>query len=72
MKVLSNIWELFGFRTSRDAADEAESEAFDEGPLIAHRRPDGTVIRYEASESLLKAAALAAGRVPPPDLSKFR
>ncbi len=69
MAIFNSVRDFFGISTTQDAKDKAKSETDDdEGPLIAHRRPDGTIIRYEASESLLKAAASAAGRVPPPDL----
>lgn len=68
MEIFSSVREFFGIPAARDTSDKTEVEPNDDGPLIAHRRRDGTIIRYEASESLLKAAALAAGRVPPPDL----
>lgn len=69
MAIFTSVRDFFGISMIQDSTDKEKDEADDdEGPLIAHRRPDGTIIRYEASESLLKAAASAAGRVPPPDL----
>lgn len=69
MAIFTSVRDFFGISTTQDIADKDNTKADDdEGPLIAHRRPDGTIIRYEASESLLKAASSAAGRVPPPDL----
>ncbi|MGI9489794.1 MAG: hypothetical protein ACR2RF_28700 [Geminicoccaceae bacterium] len=69
MAIFTTVREFFGFLITPDIMEEDEVKADDnDGPLIAHRHPDGTIIRYEASESLLKAAALAAGSVPPPDL----
>jgi len=67
MEFLASVRDFFGLMTANNVDEKTETDD-DDGPLIAHRRPDGTIIRYEASESLLKAAASAAGSVPPPDL----
>ncbi len=70
MNLYACLCEMFGIDTQTDERDSNDRRHPDDGVfLIRHRNPDGTV-SYEATEELMKAAALAASRVPPPDFSK--
>lgn len=70
MNLYACLREMLGIGAQTDERDDESRHQPDDGVfLIRHRNPDGTV-SYEATEELMKAAALAASRVPPPDFSK--
>lgn len=70
MSLYARILDAFGVAKEPDTDTGTEAKIREDDVfLIRHRNPDGTV-SYEATEDLMKAAAQAASRVPPPDFSK--
>lgn len=70
MKLYARLREVFGIAPQHGETKRTTPQSSEEGAfLIRHHNPDGT-ISYEPTEKLMKAAALAASRVPPPGVNK--